>query len=63
VLRRIFGTKRDDMIGGWREMHDEELHNMHSSQNIIRIVKSRRMRWAGYLPLMGRRGIHINLWW
>jgi hypothetical protein len=49
VLRRIFGPKRDEMIGGWRKLHNEELHNLYSSPNIIKIFKSRRMRWAGHV--------------
>jgi hypothetical protein len=48
VLRRIFGPKRDEVTGGWRKLHDEELHNLYSSPNIIRMMKSRRIRWAGY---------------
>jgi hypothetical protein len=47
VLRRIFGPKRDKMIGGWRKLHNEELHNLYSSPSIIRMVKSRRMSWQG----------------
>jgi hypothetical protein len=47
VLRRIFGPKRDGVTGGWRKLHNEELHNLYSSPSIIRIIKSRRMRWAG----------------
>jgi hypothetical protein len=54
VLRRIFGTKRDEVTGGWRKLHNEELHNLYSSPNIIRI-KSRRMRWAGLSMLKTRR--------
>jgi hypothetical protein len=46
VLRRIFGTKRERVMGGWRKLHNEELHNLYSSPSIIRIIKSRRMRWA-----------------
>jgi hypothetical protein len=46
VLRRIFGPKRDDVMGDWRKLHNEELHNLYSSPNIIRMIKSRRMRWA-----------------
>jgi hypothetical protein len=49
VLRRIFGTKRDHVTGDWRKLHNEELHNLYSSPNIIRIIKSRRMRWAGHV--------------
>jgi hypothetical protein len=49
VLRRIFGPKRDDMMGDWRKLHTEERHNLYSSPNIIRMIKSRRMRWAGHI--------------
>jgi hypothetical protein len=45
VLGRIFGLKRDEVTGGWRKMHNEELHNLYSSPNITRMIKSRRMRW------------------
>jgi GH43 family beta-xylosidase len=48
VLRRIFGLKRDEVMGDWRKRHSEELHNLYSSPNIIRMIKSRRMRWAGH---------------
>jgi hypothetical protein len=47
VLRRIFGPKRDEVIGGWRKLHNEELHSLYSSPSKIRMVKSRRMRLAG----------------
>jgi hypothetical protein len=46
VLRRVFGQKRDEVTGEWRELHNEELHDLYSSPSIIRIIKSRRMRWA-----------------
>jgi hypothetical protein len=46
LLRRIFGPKRNRVTGGWRKLHNEELHNLYSSPSIIRIIKSRRMRWA-----------------
>jgi hypothetical protein len=49
VLRRIFGPKRDEVTGGWRKLHNEELHNLYSSPSIIRMTKSRRMRWSGYV--------------
>jgi hypothetical protein len=52
VLRRIFGGKRDEMVGGWRKLHNEELHNVHSSPNINRMMKSRRTRWAGRVARM-----------
>jgi hypothetical protein len=53
VLRRIFGPKRDEVTGEWRKLHIEELHNLYSSTDIIRQVKSRRMRWAGHVARMG----------
>jgi hypothetical protein len=63
VLRRIFGPKRDRAKGDWRKLHNEELHNLYCSPNIIRMIKSRRMRWAGHVARMGRRGMHIGHWW
>jgi hypothetical protein len=53
VLRRIFGPKRDRVTGGWRKLHNEELHNLYSSPSIIRIIKSRKMSWAGHVARMG----------
>jgi hypothetical protein len=55
VLRRIFGLKRDEATGKWRKLHNEELHNLYSSPNIIRMIKSRRMRWAGHIAHMGEK--------
>jgi hypothetical protein len=55
VLRRIFGLKRDEVTGGWRKLHNEELQNLFSSSNIIRIIKTRRMRWAGEVAQMGAK--------
>jgi hypothetical protein len=55
VLIRIFGPKRDEVIGGWRKRHNEELHNLYRSPSIIRIIKSRRMRWAGHVARMGKK--------
>jgi hypothetical protein len=63
VLRRIFGLKRDEAIGGWRKLHNEELHNLYCSPSIIRMIKSRRIRWAGHEARMGRRGMYIGFWW
>jgi hypothetical protein len=48
--------KRDEVTGDWRKLHNEELHNLYSSPDIIRMIKSRRIRWAGYVPRMVRRG-------
>jgi hypothetical protein len=55
VLRRIFGPKKDRVTGGWRKLYNEELHNLHSSPSIIRIKKSRRMRWAGHVARMAEK--------
>jgi len=59
VLKRIFGPKRDEVTEEWRELHNEELNEMYSSPNIVRVMKSRRMRWAEYVARMGkRRGVY-----
>jgi hypothetical protein len=55
VVRRIFGPKRDGVTGGWRKLHNEELHDLHTSPSIIRVVKSRRMKWAGHVARMGEK--------
>jgi hypothetical protein len=55
VLRKIFGPKRDDVIECWRKLHNEELHNLYCSSSIIRIIKSRIMRWAGHVARMGEK--------
>jgi hypothetical protein len=58
VLRRIFGPKREE-DGSWRKSHNDELHSLYSSPNIVRVVKSRRMRWAGHVARMGEgRGVY-----
>jgi len=54
-MRKLFGPKRDEITGAWRRLHDEELHDLYSSINIIGMIKSRRMRWAGYVARMGER--------
>jgi hypothetical protein len=60
VLRRIFGPKRDEMKRGLRKLLNEEL--LYSSPSIIRMIKSRRMRWTGNVARMGRTGTHIDYW-
>jgi hypothetical protein len=63
VLRRIFGLKRDEMTGEWRKLHNEGLRDLYSSPSIIRIIKSSKMRWAGHVARMGKRGSLIGYWW
>jgi len=53
VLRRVFGPKRDEVTGEWRILHNEKLGDLYSLTNIVRVVKSRRMRWAGHVARMG----------
>jgi hypothetical protein len=63
MLRRIFGRKRDEVTGGWRKLHNEELHNFYYTPSIIRMIKTRRMRWAWHVARMRRRGMRIGYWW
>jgi len=59
LLRRIFGPRRDEVTGEWRRLHNEELNGLYSSSNIVRVIKSRRMRWAGHVARMGEeRGLY-----
>jgi hypothetical protein len=53
VLRRIFGPKRDEVTGGWRKLHNEELHSLYSSPSMVRVIKAKRMRWVGHVARMG----------
>jgi hypothetical protein len=61
VLRRTFEPKRVEIIGGLGKLHNEELHNLASSPNKIKIIKSRRLRWAGHVVRMGKRGMHARI--
>ena len=61
ALRRLFGSKRDEIIGELRKLHNEELNDLYSSTNIIRGIKSRRMRWARHAARMGRGEVHTGV--
>jgi hypothetical protein len=63
VLREIFGLKREKVTQRWRKLHNEELHNLYSSPSIIKIIKSRKMRWAVHVARMGVRVMHKGYWW
>jgi hypothetical protein len=62
VLRRIFGPRREEVTGGWKVLHNEELHNLYISQNIVRVIKSRRIGWVGHVEYIGEtRNAYIIL--
>jgi hypothetical protein len=63
VLKRICQPKRDEVMGGWRKLHNEDLHNLYCSPSIIRMIKSRRMRWIGHVRRIRRKGMHIEILW
>ena len=63
VLRRIFGPKRDEVTGEWRKIHNGELNDLYCSPNIVWVIKSRRMRWAGLVVRLGRGEAYIGFWW
>jgi hypothetical protein len=60
---RIFGPKRDAVTGEWRKLHNEELNNLYFSPNIFRVIKSKRMRWAGHVAFMGGEEAYTGFWW
>ena len=63
VLRRVFGLRRDEVTGERRKLHNEELNDLYSSPNIVRMIKSRRMKWAGHVARMGRGEACTGFWW
>ena len=63
VLRRIFGPRRDEVTGEWRRLHNEELNDLYTSPNIVRVIKSRRMRWARHVARMSEERVCIVSWW
>jgi hypothetical protein len=62
VLRKIFASKTGDVTGEWRRLHNEELYDLYFSRNIIGMIKSRKMRWAGHIARIGRREVHTGFW-
>ena len=63
VLRRIFGPRRDGVTGEWRKLHNEELNSLYYSPNVVRVIKSRRMRWAGHVACMDEGRVCTRFWW
>jgi hypothetical protein len=63
VRRRIFWPRRDEVTGDWRKMHNEELHCVYSSPGIIRMIKSKRLRWKEHVARMRRIGVLTGYWW
>jgi len=63
VLRRIFGPRRDEVTGEWRRLHNEELNDLYCSPNLVLVIKSIRMRWAGHVARMGEERGYIGSWW
>ena len=63
VLRRIFGPKRDEVMGEWRKIQNEELHDLYSSPNIVQVIKLRRMRWVRHMASMGESRGAYRVWW
>ena len=63
VLRGIFGPKRDEVTGQWRTLHNEELNDLYCSPDIVRVIQSRRMRWAGNVARLGGGEAYSGFWW
>ena len=63
MVLRIFGPRRDEVTGEWRRLHNEELNDLYTSPNIVRVIKSRRMRWVGHVARTGAERVCIGSWW
>jgi hypothetical protein len=63
VLKKIFGPKREEVTGDWKKLHSEKLHGLYPSPNIIRVLTSRRMRYAGHMALVGGRDVYTGFWY
>jgi hypothetical protein len=63
MLRRIYGPRRDEVTGEWRKLHNGELNGLYSLPNIVRVIKSRRLRWAGHVARMGKGEVCTGFWW
>ena len=63
VLRRIFKPKRNEVTGEWRKLHNDGLSDLYVSPNIVRVIKSRRIRWTGHVTRMGRGKVYTGFWW
>ena len=63
MLRRVFGPKRDEVTREWRRLHNEELSDLYCSPNVIRVIKSKRLKWLGHVACMGRGEVHTVFWW
>jgi hypothetical protein len=63
VLRRIFGPKKDEVTKEWRKLHNEELNDLYCSPNSVRVIQSRKIRWAGHVVRMGRGEACTGFWW
>jgi hypothetical protein len=63
IVTGLGGLPKDEVVGSWRKLHNEGLHNLYSSPSIIRMIKSRRMRWAGHVARMSSKGMYIGFLW
>jgi hypothetical protein len=63
LLRKIFGPKRDEVTGEWRNLHNEKFNNLYSSPNITRVIEAERIRWAGHVARMGLGKVYTGFWW